>query len=427
MGSPRNQREENLTFRIYNYLKENTSKKKPVSIKDIEKALYGEKEYSEKRSKNNIRQSHYRTIQKHLDLIQNQYEDSIFIIPSEDDRASNTRIYFEQPITDETLYTLVEYTLSIPTDYKQKQTLLNQLFACAGNGMSEKYKTYLKTASPAYTAMQKALSPDTKLRYNRGFKSGKEEGKLAAPCNFVDITANMKAIFNALIPDDGKKCKISFHLVNYTSGGEKKLVKDSLYIVSPYCVNVSDGRLWLVANHEPYDNLSIYPIDLMTDIGKLEKPIKSIEKLDLNSIWPTTEKKEEKKPPCWSSLKKDEASVYDGKILTYAAESQGGSYGAIQPIILHVKHTSTAYTLIYRTFDNDFYRLPPLLNTNKPDYDRILVFRTPYFIMNWAMTNLRDVTVETSYVRKEIEKELQLLNAEYPEDELKLLNDEYLE
>ena len=38
----------------------------------------------------------------------------------------------------------------------------------------------------------------------------------------------------------------------------------------------------------------------------------------------------------------------------YVAEHQGGSYGSVEPIILRVRKTPNAYTIMYHTFDDEF-------------------------------------------------------------------------
>ncbi len=60
----------------------------------------------------------------------------------------------------------------------------------------------------------------------------------------------------------------------------------------------------------------------------------------------------------------------------YVAEHQGGSYGSVEPIILRVRKTPNAYTVMYHTFDDEFY----FLKGGTKEYDRVLVYRTAYFI-----------------------------------------------
>ena len=93
----------------------------------------------------------------------------------------------------------------------------------------------------------------------------------------------------------------------------------------------------------------------------------------------------------------------------YTTEHQGGSYGDVEPIILRVQKTPNAYTVMNRTFDNEFY----FLEGGTEEYDRVLVFRTAYFIANWAMMNSRDVIVETPAIQEMIRNKMKELAGLY--------------
>lgn len=64
---------------------------------------------------------------------------------------------------------------------------------------------------------------------------------------------------------------------------------------------------------------------------------------------------------------------------------------------------------MYRTFDNEFY----FLEGGTEEYDRVLVFRTAYFIANWAMMNSRDVIVETPAIQEMIRNKMKELEVLY--------------
>ena len=67
-----------------------------------------------------------------------------------------------------------------------------------------------------------------------------------------------------------------------------------------------------------------------------------------------------------------------------------------------------AYNLIYRTFGDDFYML-----NEEETYDRILVIKSPYFIVKWAIENIRDIEVETETIRDRIRNEIESLDKIY--------------
>ena len=185
--------------------------------------------------------------------------------------------------------------------------------------------------------------------------------------------------------------KISFKLIQYTKSGERAYVDgEKVYIISPYFISSSNGKLWLVGNHEPYQGLSNYPIERMDEIQVLEPG--------------------EKKYRPMSELEDEDRKLDKYR---YVAEHQGGSYGSVEPIILRVRKTPNAYTVMYHTFDDEFY----FLKGGTKEYDRVLVYRTAYFIANWAMMNSRDVIVETSAVQELIRNKMKELEGLYQTNE----------
>mgnify|MGYP000553163618 CR=1 FL=1 len=59
--------------------------------------------------------------------------------------------------------------------------------------------------------------------------------------------------------------------------------------------------------------------------------------------------------------------------------------------------------------DNEFY----FLEGGTEEYDRVLVFRTAYFIANWAMMNSQDVIVETPAIQEMIRNKVKELAGLY--------------
>ena len=69
--------------------------------------------------------------------------------------------------------------------------------------------------------------------------------------------------------------------------------------------------------------------------------------------------------------------------------------------------------IMYHTFDDEFY----FLKGGTEEYDRVLVYRTAYFIANWAMMNSRDVIVETPAVQELIRNKMKELEGLYQTNE----------
>ena len=87
------------------------------------------------------------------------------------------------------------------------------------------------------------------------------------------VRNNLEIIRKAIDADRGIGRKISFHFNGYDKN--KKLIPrvDAngeliTYIASPYYVILYNGKYYLVCSVEPYSNVSIYRIDLMSDISE---------------------------------------------------------------------------------------------------------------------------------------------------------------
>ena len=189
----------------------------------------------------------------------------------------------------------------------------------------------------------------------------------------------------------GEFChKISFQLINYNAEGKRETISNGYeYVISPYFFNYSNGKIWLVGNKEKYDNLSNYPIELMENIQILAEKPRKMEDLPQGYLWEDRTKTE------------------------YPQQHQGGTYGDAIHIVIRVKKTdSRAYTRIYNTFNDEFYHL----SGETEEYDRILVYKTSYFIVGWAIENYELVEIETPSVRKEIEERISALKRIYVTD-----------
>ena len=356
------------------------------AYRDLNYSTLDKKERDQK--KKNIRDSHLKTLRKNV--YQLWCEHAVLI-----DGFDNTKniplrekiIYYNHPITSEKLPLLIEYILSMTnmaTNPLQKNALIQDIISCAGKGLSDKYKFYLENHSPQYAALQRVIaaskrSSKVKRKYEGQYLSQ------ASACEFIDLQGNINTIFQALSQEGNFHCKLSFHLIQYTKEGKQQLYdQGSLRVLTPYCINLSADRLWLIGCHDGSPKTYIYPIDRMKDIQILkDQPIK-----------PTTESN-----PLWEST-----------LSKYALEHQGGAFDDPIDIVLRVnKKEENAYTLIYQTFGNDFYPL----KSSDSSYDRILVTRSPFFIKNWALLHLRDVIVETESVREQILEDLSKLNDAY--------------
>ena len=101
-----------------------------------------------------------------------------------------------------------------------------------------------------------------------------------------DKTNNKQVFYNIDILDEaiGKGRKVSFKYLEYGTDKKQhpKLDKNGeerVYVASPYQMVAKEGKYYLICNYDPYDDVSNYRIDRITDIEILDVKIKSFEKL----------------------------------------------------------------------------------------------------------------------------------------------------
>ena len=101
-----------------------------------------------------------------------------------------------------------------------------------------------------------------------------------------DKTNNKQVFYNIDILDEAisKGRKVSFKYLEYGTDKKQhpKLDKNGeerVYVASPYQMVAKEGKYYLICNYDPYDDVSNYRIDRITDIEILDVKIKSFEKL----------------------------------------------------------------------------------------------------------------------------------------------------
>ena len=385
-----------IKFKILQELMQETNIERPISIWKLRDAVYGEISVEgDKEKKKNKRDNQIRTVKK--DVFELEAEGIVTITEmDEDGKIDNKKniICYNHPLSQKKLPFLIEHTFTMTATMEEKQEIIRDLITCAGAGNIKKYHCYLERFSPEYLLDDVGKAKVSKERkYPKTPQmEGEEVVRRAEPCHYTNLHENMSRIFEALSNQTGQFFrKISFKLIQYTKSGERAYVDGGkVYTVSPYFISSSNGKLWLVGNHEPYQGLSNYPIERMDEIQVLEPGV--------GRYRPMSELEDENR-------KLDK--------YRYVAEHQGGSYGSVEPIILRVRKTPNAYTVMYHTFDDEFY----FLKGGTEEYDRVLVYRTAYFMANWAMMNSRDVIVETPSVQELIRNKMKELEGLYQTNE----------
>ena len=120
----------------------------------------------------------------------------------------------------------------------------------------------------------------------RNHASNYFNAKVSHVCNLPDLprTVNKQAMYalDAINDAISEKRKISF--IYNTMGTDFKLhpTREEPYIVNPYQIVANNGRFYIIANHDKYENIIHFRVDKMTDVRILDekaKPMKQIPEL----------------------------------------------------------------------------------------------------------------------------------------------------
>ena len=305
-------------------------------------------------------------------------------------------IWYEQKLDTRYALILIQKVMEMNNlSLNDKKNLVQAICDCAGSQIMESasYAQNVIKSNPLYDLTKKNGVKDSILfGGQQRYKAGNRE--------IPDIWILLSNIYKVL--EKEQKKKISFKLYKYNSKGQFEVIHDDReYVVSPYFVTERAGMYWLIGLQDSKSkdavnghkkNLGFYPIDMMKKINVLEEDARDI------------------------------SEAFDGKEMTkeekykYIVEHQQVFYDEAEKIVIRVhkknedgSENSTAYNLIYRTFGDDFY----ILNEEET-YDRILVIKSSYFIVKWAIENIRDIEVETETIRDRIRNEIESLDKIYP-------------
>ncbi|MCC3865675.1 WYL domain-containing protein [Terrisporobacter petrolearius] len=155
------------------------------------------------------------------------------------------------------------------------------------------------------------------------------------------------------------KVKISFFFNRYNRAKQLENSRSSRYVISPYYIAAYNGKYYLLANTEPYENTSIYRIDLMTDIQiPKEDNTKGIRRKSIRNVRGISE--------VWNPedfMIKHMNMFYD------------------DPMTIGLKVKNHKYTIIHDWF-GDQYTFKKKIDEN---YDEIEVVCSPNAVVHWAM------------------------------------------
>lgn len=209
---------------------------------------------------------------------------------------------------------------------------------------------------------------------NTGTISTKIAGVYENPrINESIVRDNLKIIRQAIESSKGSGCKIAFHFNGYNA--EKELVPRCnkagnliTYVVNPYYVILYNGKYYLVCSMEPYTNVSIYRIDLMSDITD-KISVSTLDGERLVSVKRKPKREITDLPINWNSKEASE----------FLSEHLYMYYGEPERIIL--KLDRQRYTLLHDYF-GEHYQFRQQLDDR---WDEVVVKCVPDAMISWAM------------------------------------------
>lgn len=206
--------------------------------------------------------------------------------------------------------------------------------------------------------------------------------------NTEKFNDNVLSTFKLISSAIEKRKKISFVFNGYDF--EKKLspIKNAagesiIHSVTPYHVVAYNGKQYMVANHDGYDNASIWRLDLMSEIQIIEDSIGRARK-DIKEL-----------PARWNATEYMEKHLY----MFYD-----------EPIDIQLKIPNNRYTVLYDWFGDNFQRILPL----DDKYDLVKIKCSPKAMVCWAMQygDLVKV-VNPKWIKEEICKKCNQLAENY--------------
>lgn len=176
------------------------------------------------------------------------------------------------------------------------------------------------------------------------------------------LKENLKIVQNAI----ADKVKITFGFNCYDKNKQLVPANDKRYFVSPYFVVAYNGKYYLLANTDYFDNVSIYRVDLMSAIEIPERNEKNGKKgIDVKKMSEVKGLKEKWDPDDF--MIKHLNMFYD------------------EPETITLKIRNDRYTLVHDWFGDHFTTVKKRDQNLDEQHDLIRVCCSPNAIINWAL------------------------------------------
>lgn len=178
-----------------------------------------------------------------------------------------------------------------------------------------------------------------------------------------------------------QKKKISFTFNGYNREGKLVPVRDRRYVVSPYHLLIYGMKYYLLANTEPYENVSVYRVDLMSGTELLDEKRKDSQEI-----------KELKYTSITEYIEKHLNMYYD------------------EPVSVILKVREDGYTILHDSF-GDKYRVRKRIDSN---HDEVEVVCSEHAMIDWAIQfDERIEVIRPLRIRKKITEKAHKLVKQY--------------
>lgn len=205
------------------------------------------------------------------------------------------------------------------------------------------------------------------------------------------LKENLKTMQTAI----ADKVKITFVFNGYDKNKQLVPIREKRYTVSPYYVVAYNGKYYLLANTDYFDNVSIYRVDLMSAIEIPERNEKNGNKgIDAKKMSEVKGLKEKWDPDDF--MLKHLNMFYD------------------EPQTITLKVRNNRYTLVHDWFGDRYTTVKKRAQNLDKQYDLIRVCCSPNAIINWALQYSDYVeVVEPTEIRNAVVQRLKDTLAKY--------------
>lgn len=290
---------------------------------------------------------------------------------------------YNQVFTFEELNQVIEAVLFLKNiDFETKEKLIRKLQSLSSVNYP-KYSPYISETTGKITKSIAGIFEDSRV-------------------DETVVRRNLNMIRSAIEADNGMGRKIAFHFNGYNE--KKQLVtrknragEDIVYIANPYHVILYNGKYYLICCIEPYDNVSFYRIDLMSDITDKTK----VSALDHQTM--VSERRRPKREIVGLPLEWNDTVASN-----FQSEHLYMFYG--EPCKIRLKLDKDRYTLLHDYFGNRYKFIKHI----DERWDEVEVTCVPKAMESWVMQCADYVEVlSPSDLRSSIFEKCKMLMSRY--------------